>query len=263
MPIDLLTLLSPNNLVLFIIVFTRLTGMMTGAPLFATYPIPMNVKVVLCAIVSFLIFPVVSANVGVQVPKDILMLSLFLVKEFFIGFLIGYIANFIFIAVQIAGQTIGVQMGVTMAMVLDPTTNSQSSVLGQIYVYITTIVFVCLNAHHWLFIAVYRSFESVPPGIEFLFTPALVNQVALLFSHMFVISFQVILPIFCVLFVSEVLMGFMAKMMPQMNIFMVALPIKIGVGLLLMLAFLAPTITYLAYAIEKYMAGILKLFIGG
>ena len=91
MPIDLLTLLSPNNLVLFIIVFTRLTGMMTGAPLFATYPIPMNVKVVLCAIVSFLIFPVVSANVGVQVPKDILMLSLFLVKEFFIGFLIGYI----------------------------------------------------------------------------------------------------------------------------------------------------------------------------
>jgi flagellar biosynthetic protein FliR len=99
--------------------------------------------------------------------------------------------------------------------------------------------------------------------MEFIFTPALVNQVALLFSHMFVISFQIILPIFCVLFVSEVLMGFMAKMMPQMNIFMVALPIKIGVGLVLMLAFLAPTITYLAFAIEKYMAGILKLFMGG
>lgn len=263
MATDLLSLLSPNSLVLFIIIFTRLTGMMAGAPLFSTYPIPVNIKVLLCAIISFLIFPVVSNTVGVKIPHDMVMLLLFLLKEFFIGFLIGYIANFIFSAVQIAGQTVGLQMGITMAMVLDPTTNSQSSALGQIYVYITTIVFICINAHHWLFIAVYRSFESVPPGIEFLFTPALVNQVALLFSHMFVISFQIILPIFCVLFVSEVLMGFMAKMMPQMNIFMVALPIKIAIGLGLMIAFLAPTVTYLAYTIEKYMAGILRLFMGG
>ena len=227
MALDLLSLLSPNSLILFLIVFTRLTGMMAGAPLFSTYPIPTNVKVLLCAIIAFLIYPVVVSSVGTQVPKDMVMLTLFLVKEFFVGFLIGFIARFIFSAVQIAGQTIGIQMGITMAMVLDPTTNSQATVLGQIYVYITTIVFICLNAHHWLFIAVYRSFENIPPGIEFIFTPALVNQVALLFSHMFVISFQIILPIFCVLFVSEVLMGFMAKMMPQMNIFMVALPVKI------------------------------------
>ncbi len=260
---DLLSLLSANSLVLFLIVFTRLTGMMAGAPLFSTYPIPTNVKVLLCAITAFIMYPMVAQSVGTKIPHDMVMLTLFLVKEFFIGFLIGFIARFIFAAVQIAGQTVGVQMGVTMAMVLDPTTNSQATVLGQIYVYITTIVFVCLNAHHWLFIAVYRSFETVQPGMEFIFTPALVNQVALLFSHMFVISFQIILPIFCVLFVSEVLMGFMAKMMPQMNIFMVALPIKIGVGLVLMLAFLPPTITYLAFAIEKYMAGILKLFMGG
>ena len=260
---DLLTLLSANNLILFVIVFTRLTGLMVSAPLFSTYPIPTNVKVLLCATIAFIMYPLVVQSSGIVIPKDMLMLTIFLVKEFFIGFLIGFISKFIFSAVQIAGQTIGIQMGITMAMILDPTSNSQSTVLGQIYVYITTIVFICLNAHHWLFIAIYRSFETVPPGMEFIFTPALVNQVALLFSHMFVISFQIILPIFCVLFVSEVLMGFMAKMMPQMNIFMVALPIKIGVGLVLMLAFLAPTITYLAYAIEKYMAGILKLIMGG
>lgn len=263
MSMDLLSLLSADSLILFIIVFTRLSGMMAGAPLFSTYPIPTNVKVLLCAITAFIIYPVVANTIGSALPKDMIALTLFLVKEFFIGFLIGFIARFIFTAVQIAGQTIGIQMGVTMAMVLDPTTNAQSTVLGQIYVYITTIVFICINAHHWLFIAVYRSFENVPPGIEFIFTPTLVNQVALLFSHMFVISFQICLPIFCVLFVSEVLMGFMAKMMPQMNIFMVALPIKIGVGLIMMLAFLPPTITYLAYTIEKYMAGVLKLFMGG
>lgn len=263
MAADLLNLLSPNNIIVFIMVFTRLAGMLSSAPLFATYPIPMPIKVLLSATVAFIVYPIVSNTVGLQIPDNMIALTLFLIKEFFIGFLIGFIARFLFIGVQIAGQTLGIQMGITMGQVLDPSSGGQSPVVGQIYVYIATIVFITLNAHHWLFTAVYKSFETIPPGMEFVFTVALVKQVALLFSHMFVISFQIILPIFCVLFISEVLMGFMSKMMPQMNIFMVALPVKIGMGFGLMLMFAAPTITYLAYTVEKYMAGILKLIMGG
>ncbi len=263
MAADLLTLLSPNNIIIFIIVFTRLAGMLASAPLFSTYPIPTLAKVWLCATVAFIMYPVVLKTSLLLVPNNMLELTLFLIKEFFVGFLIGFIAKFIFSAVQIAGQTLGLQMGITMSQVLDPTSNEQTPVVGQIYVYITTIVFISLNAHFWLFTSIYKSFSSIPPGLEFIFTPELVKQVILLFSHMFVISFQIILPLFCVLFVSEVLMGFMAKMMPQMNIFMVALPLKISLGLILIIIFIAPTISYLAYAIEKYMAGILKLFMGG
>jgi len=260
---DLLSLLSPNSILIFIIVFTRLAGMISSAPLFSTYPIPAQAKIWLCATVAFIMYPVVIKTSALIVPNNMIELTLFLIKEFFIGFLIGFIAKFIFSAVQIAGQTLGIQMGITMGQVLDPTSNEQTPIIGQVYVYIATIVFISLNAHHWLFTSIYKSFASIPPGIEFIFTPALVKQVIMLFSHMFVISFQIILPIFCVLFVSEVLMGFMAKMMPQMNIFMVALPFKIGLGLILIIMFIAPTISYLAYAIEKYMAGILKLFMGG
>lgn len=237
--------------------------MLASAPLFSTYPIPTQAKVWLCATVAFIMYPVVLKTAALSIPNNMLELTLFLVKEFFVGFLIGFIAKFIFSAVQIAGQTLGLQMGVTMSQVLDPTSNEQTPVIGQIYVYITTIVFISLNAHYWLFTSIYKSFSSIPPGLEFIFTPELVKQVILLFSHMFVISFQIILPLFCVLFVSEVLMGFMAKMMPQMNIFMVAIPLKISLGLVLIIIFIAPTISYLAYAIEKYMAGILKLFMGG
>lgn len=260
---DLLTLLSPNSIIIFIMIFTRLAGMIASAPLFSTYPIPTQAKIWLCATVAFIIYPVVLKGAGVQVPLNMVEMTLFLSKEFFIGFLIGFIAKFIFSAVQIAGQTLGLQMGITMGQILDPTSNDQSPIIGQIYVYIATIVFVSLNAHNWLFTSVYKSFTVIPPGLELVFSPALVKQVIVLFSHMFVISFQIILPIFCVLFVSEVLMGFMAKMMPQMNIFMVALPFKIGLGLVMIILFISPTITYLAYAIEKYMAGILKLFMGG
>ena len=263
MAADLLNLLSSKNIIVFILVFTRISGMLSSAPLFATYPIPMQIKALLCATIAFIMYPIVLNTTELQIPQNMIALSVFLIKEFFIGFLIGFIARFIFDAVQIAGQTLGIQMGITMAQVLDPSTGSQAPIVGQIYVYITTIVFICLNAHHWLFIAIYKSFTTITPGWEFIFTPTLVKQVALLFSHMFVISFQIILPIFCVLFISEVLMGFMSKMMPQMNIFMVALPIKVGMGFGLMLLFVAPTITYLAYTIEKYMSGILKLIMGG
>lgn len=259
---DLLLLLSPNSIIIFIIVFTRLSGMIASAPLFSTYPIPTQAKIWLCATVAFIMYPVVIKTSALSIPNNMIELTLFLVKEFFVGFLIGFIARFIFSAVQIAGQTLGIQMGITMGQVLDPTSNEQTPIIGQVYVYVATIVFLALNAHHWLFISIYKSFAAIPPGLEFIFTPALVKQVIMLFSHMFVISFQIILPIFCVLFISEVLMGFVAKMMPQMNIFMVALPFKIGLGLILIIMFIAPTISYLAYAIEKYMAGILKLFMG-
>ena len=69
-----------------------------------------------------------------------------------------------------------------------------------------------------------------------------------------------ILPIFCVMFVAEVLMGFMSKMMPQMNIFMVAIPLKVYVGIGLILMFLSPTVTYLVTVMQNYLKGILNLF---
>ena len=260
---ELLTLLSPSAIVVFVMVFTRLSGMLASAPLFATYPIPMQIKIWLCATTAFIMYPMVLNSVQTHIPNNMIEMTLLLIKEFFIGFLIGYISRFIFSSLQIAGHTLGVLTGLSMGQVFDPTSSEQTPVLGQIYVYIATIVFLGLNAHHWLFLSVLKSFSSVPPGLEFLFTPQLVKHVLLLFTQMFSISFQVIMPIFCILFISEVLMGFVAKMMPQMNIFMVALPFKIGLGLILMIIFVSPSITYIAHMIEKYMIGILRLFMGG
>lgn len=263
MSTELLNLLSAGNIIIFIIVFTRVSGMLASAPLFATYPIPMQVKVWLCALIAFIIYPMVANSSGIVVPANMVALTLFLVKEFFIGFLIGYLARFLFIAVQVAGQVAGLQMGIAMGETLDPASGEHSPIVGEIYSYILTIVFIATHAYQWLFTTVYKSFSAIPPGMELMFTSSLVKEVLVLFSSIFIIAFQIILPIFCVLFVSEVLMGFIAKMMPQMNIFMVALPFKIGIGLVLILLFAEPSITFLAGAIEKYMLGILTMFMGG
>lgn len=257
---ELLELLSPKNIVGFIMVVTRLSGMMASAPLFSTYPIPPQVKAWLVALVAFIMYPLVSANSNFIVPTSMPEMTLFLLKEFGVGFLIGFLANFIFVGIQMAGQLVSQQIGLAMSSMLDPATQSNIPVIGELYLMLTTMIFLALDAHQWLFAAVYQSFIKIPPGLDMLFTPIIVEQVLHLSSKMFGVALGLVLPIFCVLFVLEVLLGVLAKMVPQMNIFMVAIPLKIYVGLVLMIMFLSPMANYIRNLIQAYMVGIMKMF---
>ena len=242
------------------IIFTRISGMIFSMPLVSTYPIPQQVKIWLCALVAFLLFPMVATNTSMTVPQSTPELAMILMREFSIGYLIGFCASFLFAAVQIGGEFVSIQIGISMSQVLDPATGEQTQVISQMYTYLATMVFIGLNAHQWLFAALYKSFESLPPNMEYLYGPELVSQILHLSSSVFSIGISMILPIFCVMFVAEVLMGFMSKMMPQMNIFMVAIPLKVYVGIVLMLMFLSPTVTYLITVTQNYLKGILNLF---
>lgn len=257
---SLLDLFSAQNIIVFIIVLTRLSGLITTAPLFSTYPIPPQVKVWLVALIAFIMYPMVVAKSSFIVPTNMIALTLFLIKEFIIGALIGFIANFIFAGVQMSGQFLSQQIGLAMSNVLDPATQSQVPVIGEFYLLLTTMLFLVLNAHQMLFTTVYQSFITIPPGINLLFAPAMVDQVLHLSSDIFLIALKVVLPIFCVLFVLEVLLGVLAKMIPQMNIFMVAIPVKIYVGLILMILFAPPMAGYLRNLIENHMSTLLKMF---
>lgn len=257
---DLLTLLSPANIVVFILIFTRISGMIFSMPLVSTYPIPQQIKIWLCALVAFLLFPMVATHTNFVVPQSMPEMILFMFREFSIGYIIGFCATFLFAAVQIGGEFISIQIGVSMSQVLDPTTGENTQVLSQLYSYVTAMVFIMLNAHQWLFAALYKSFQAFPLSTDWFFTGNIVSQVLHMSSSMFSIGISMTLPIFCVMFVSEVLMGFMSKMMPQMNIFMVAIPLKIYVGIAMILMFLSPTVTYLATVTQKYLKGILTIF---
>lgn len=257
---ELLELLSPKNIVGFIMVVTRLSGMMVSAPLFSTYPIPPQVKAWLIALIAFIMYPLVSANSNFMVPTSMPEMTLFLLKEFGVGFLIGFLANFIFAGIQMAGQLLSQQIGLAMSSMMDPATQAHVPVVGEFYLMLTAMIFLALDAHQWLFAAVYQSFIKIPPGLDILFTPIIVDQVLHLSSQMFVIALGLVLPIFCVLFVLEVLTGVLAKMIPQMNIFMVAIPMKIYVGLTLMIMFVHPMSNYIRNLIQAYMVSVMKMF---
>ena len=260
MMFNLDVLFSVSNIILFMAIITRISGLFASAPLFSTYPIPMQGKVWLAALIAFILFPIVQYNANFAVPNSVPALTMILFKEFLIGYAIGYCANIIFIGVELGVNMFAIQMGLSVDQALNPTSGGSSPVITQAYSYLATMIFIAIGAHQWLFSALYNSFKTLPIGYGFMFTPEMVGNIVTIVSQMFSIGLSIALPIFGVLFITDILLGFTSKMMPQMNIFMVSMPLKIYLGLLLSLMFMRPMAEYIGVLIERCITQVSLMF---
>lgn len=172
----------------------------------------------------------------------------------------GFCANIMFVGIELGVNMFAIQMGLSADQALNPTSGGQSPVITQAYTYLASMLFIAIGAHQWLFSALYNSFKVMPVGYTFAFSPAIVEQIIVISNQMFNIGLSIALPIFGVLFITDVLLGFTSKMMPQMNIFMVSLPLKIYLGLLLSLIFMRPMAEYITVLIERFMTQIALIF---
>ncbi len=253
-------LFSTTNILLFMAIITRISGLFASAPLFSTYPIPMQGKVWLAALIAFILFPIVQYNTNFAAPTNVPALTVILFKEFLIGYVIGFCANIIFAGIEFGVNMFAIQMGLSASQALNPASGGTSPVITRAYTYLASMIFIILGAHQWLFSAIYNSFKSMPIGYTFAFSPEFFQQIITFTSQLFNISLSIALPIFGVLFITDVLLGFTSKMMPQMNIFMVSMPLKIYLGLLLSLMFMRPMAEYIAVLIEKFISEIVLIF---
>ena len=253
-------LFSTGNIILFMAIITRISGLFASAPLFSTYPIPMQAKAWLAALIAFILFPIVQYNTNFIVPTNVPILTIILFKEFLIGYAMGFCANIIFVGVELGVNMFAIQMGLSASQALNPASGGVSPVITRAYTFLSSMIFIALGAHQWLFSALYNSFKSMPVGYTFAFSPAIFDQIITISSQMFNISLSIALPIFGVLFITDVLLGFTSKMMPQMNIFMVSMPLKIYLGLLLSLIFMRPMAEYIGILIERFLTQIALIF---
>ena len=210
------------------------------------------VKAAWVLLIAFIVFPVVDYKTLV-LPSAGLSLGLAVIRELLIGFSIGLGATLVFTGIQLAGQIVDIQMGLGMVNVIDPTTTTQISVMGQYYFLVATLVYLAVDGHLFLLKGVVDSFSLVPLG-QAHFSPGLGKEMMGLFSQVFFIAFRVGAPVIAALFITNIALGVVARTVPQMNVFIVGMPLTLAVGLIVS----AATMSFFAYILRGLFLGMYK-----
>lgn len=220
-----------NLWLVFLLVFARMTAFIAVAPLFSNPSWPVWSKIGLGLFLAAAVTPFAGNPSLMEV--DGITFSVFLIGEVLMGMALGIVANLIFHTVMIAGQMMDVSMGFAMSNLFDPASQVQSTLLGRFLNLIALMMLLAMDGHHSMILALSTSFELVPvTGVNF--NPGMVQEVVSIFSGMFLLAFKLAAPILAVIFVSEISLGLVARTVPQLNVFILGFPLKIGLGVLVM-----------------------------
>ena len=215
----------------FLFVFFRVGALILFVPVLGSRQVPASMKIGLILFTSIVIFPLVQAR-PLPEPQGIFDLAVFLLSDVTIGLGIAYITRLIFAAVQIAGTVVDFQMGFGVVNVIDPQTDTQVSVTAQFHNIVAVLIFLVVDAHHFILQAIVESFFIINPA-EINFSSLTPEYMLYLFSGTFTTAVKIAAPIMAILFVLSVGLGLVARTVPQMNVFIVGFPLQIGVGLLM------------------------------
>lgn len=218
----------------FLLIFCRITSFFVVAPVFSTRNVPAPFKIGLSFFVALIIF--LTYGITKSVPTDTFYIVSIL-REIIVGLLMGFTAYIFFSAIHTAGGFIDMQIGFGIANVIDPVSGLNSPIMGGFKYLVATLLFLTMNGHHYLLNALVRSYEVVPLTNE-LFGRIAEGRISeflvLTFARAFVLAFQLAAPLVVALFLTDVGLGFLARTAPQFNVFVIGIPLKIIVGLLML-----------------------------
>lgn len=228
--LDILELIQ-NQIGIFLLVLTRISGIFIMSPFFGSRNIPTYIRVGTAVAISLVIFPLISQeSQSLTLPENMIAYTLLIFTELFVGWLIGFVASLAFSAIHMAGQLLDMQIGFGVVNVLDPTSGQQVPIVGSFKYNLALIVFLVSNSHHILLAGLFDSFHLIPlMGANI--APQIVTLIIDMIWGIFVIAIKISIPILVAIILTDVGLGILARTMPQMNIFVVGIPAKIFVGL--------------------------------
>lgn len=213
----------------FFLVLSRCAGLFSMAPVFGSPLVPVQAKVGIAVLVSFLLLPVVGPVASSSQPT-LWVFAASVVREALVGLCIGYAASLLFVAAQLAGELVDIQIGFGIATVFNPMTSSPVSLVAQFQYLLALTIFLAIDGHHFLLLAVAQSFRTVPLATA-AGGPQVMAGVSRMFADIAVIALRLGAPVIATLFMTDLVLGIMARVLPQMNVFVVGLPLKIGAGM--------------------------------
>jgi len=212
----------------FVIVLTRLSGIMLAAPFFTGGYMPFHIRVVFTFFAALALTPALPLG-NLPANPSLGSIAILLMFEILFGLVIGFAALCIFAGVQLGGQIIAFNIGFAMINLIDPQTQVNMPIFSFILNYIALLLFVLINGHHFFLMAVFESFSALPVG-GFVLDGPLVNQILGFTASIFVIGVKIAGPIIVVIIVVDVIIGLIGRAAPQIHVLVVGMPLKIMAG---------------------------------
>ncbi len=237
----------------FFLTLVRITAIMLTAPILSSRNIPNMVKIAFAITLTLVILPLNTQNLPATLWNNLAEMFLAIAREILIGALVGFVTSLIFKTIQVAAHFLSLQMGFAFANVFDPMTQVQIAVIDQLYSMLALLFFLAINGHHMLIMAIQKTFDLVPLN-TFSFNSQMAYGLIELTGQVLMIAARIAFPIMAVLILTDVVLAIMARISPQLQVFFLGLPLKIGLGLITALIVLPLTFSGLRQLFENSLS---------
>ena len=221
-----------EDIIYFFALLVRITGFIYLAPFFSLKNMPQRVKVGLSISLALVLFQVLPVT-ALEYETVIDFISL-IVKETLCGIIMGLFCNIAFYILGFSGQMIDMNIGFSMMTEFDPVSNAQVTVTANFYSYAVMLMLLVTNMHHHILMALVDSYQLIPVGQVFI-RPAIYQGMAVFLVDYLVIAFRIVLPIFASILIVNVVLAILAKVAPQMNMFVIGIQLKVFVGFIVLI----------------------------
>jgi len=223
---------------IFLLIFCRITAFFVIAPVFSSRGVPNVFKIGIGFFISFIVFMTYGMEQSIVTNAEYILL---LIQEMLIGILLGFVVYLFFMIVQTAGSIMDMQIGFAMANVVDPHTGASSPLLGNFKYMLMLVVFLMMNGHHYLLTGLMDSYQWLPLTNDLfarIMEGGVTDFLTRTFGNTFLLALQVAAPLVVAMFLTDLGLGFLVKTAPQFNIFVIGIPLKIIIGLILLMLLL-------------------------
>ncbi len=214
---------------LLLMVFARMCGMILFNPFLSRKSIPAAVRAGLAFVIALMVAGFLDYDVTAFAGHILLFMAV-CAKELLIGFFAGFILQLFLSGVLIAGGIADYQMELSMAQIYDPQTSTSIPVTGTLYNLLYTASFFACNGHLTFVRLIVYSYEILPPGAELVGTAGW-EYVTMLFGQILILALKIAFPVLAVELVAETALGILMRAVPQIDVFVVGLQLKVLVGL--------------------------------
>lgn len=213
---------------IFVLILIRMASFVYVAPFFNTANTPRRVKVGLAFFMTVLVY---TSNIGIEVHYEgVIEYIAFIVKETIVGLILGATASFCVQIIMFAGKIIDMDTGLAMAQIMDPTTRMQIGIFTNFYYYLILLLLMISGLHRYLVAAIVETYKVIPVGGA-VFSASIHTDIVSFMSDYFVYGFRIALPIFATTLLVNVILAILARVAPQMNMFVVGMQLKIFTGI--------------------------------